>query len=231
MVASVQKGIRQDPSPRPNPKEAIAMPSSRTILSALALLGITLGLAITTATTAEAATESPPFELRFPQETSATEFSSTFGARRSSGRLHKGNDLMAPKMTEVFAVADGIVDTVRVSGNAGRYLVISHEGGWTSTYMHLNNDTPGTDNGRADWRYTLAPGVDEGTAVSAGDLIAYVGDSGNAEWTGSHTHFELRHNGTAVNPYQLLIEAFRNDEARDFASYRPARVPTMDQTG
>lgn len=207
------------------------MPSPRTILSALAALCVTLLLVSTGPTTAEAATAEPPFELRFPQETAATEFSSTFGAGRSSGRRHQGNDLMAPKMTEVYALADGVVETARVSGNAGRYLVISHDDGWTSSYMHLNNDTPGTDDGRADWRYTLSPGIDEGRVVSAGDLIGYVGDSGNAEWTGSHTHFELRHNGTAVNPYRLLTEAFRNDEARVFAAYWPARVPTLDQSG
>lgn len=207
------------------------MPSPRTTLVALACLGITLFLGLAGPATAQAASEEPPFELRFPQEISTTEFSSTFGARRSSGRRHKGNDLMAPKMTEVYAVANGVVDTVRVSGNAGRYLVIAHEGGWTSTYMHLNNDTPGTDNGRADWRYTLAPGVGEGTVVSGGDLIAYVGDSGNAEWTGSHTHFELRHNGRAVNPYRLLTEALRNEKARVLADYWPAGVSTLDQSG
>jgi murein DD-endopeptidase MepM/ murein hydrolase activator NlpD len=207
------------------------MPSQRTILSALAIAGLAALSILSNPAPALAAQDEPPFELRFPQELSATDFSSTFGAGRSSGRRHQGNDLMAPKMTEVYAVADGVVETVRSSGNAGRYLVIAHESGWTSSYMHLNNDTPGTDNGRGDWRYTLAPGIDVGTSVAAGDLIAWVGDSGNAEWTGSHTHFELRHNGRAVNPYGLLAEAFRQDEARALASYWPTRVPNEIQTG
>jgi murein DD-endopeptidase MepM/ murein hydrolase activator NlpD len=207
------------------------MPSQRTILSAVAIAGFGALTFFASPSPAGASQDGPPFELRFPQELSATDFSSTFGAGRSSGRRHQGNDLMAPKMTEVYAVADGVVETVRSSGNAGRYLVIAHEAGWTSSYMHLNNDTPGTDNGRADWQYTLAPAIDEGTVVSAGELIAWVGDSGNAEWTGSHTHFELRHEGRAVNPYGLLVTAFRQDEAREFASYWPARVPNQIQTG
>lgn len=183
------------------------MPSKRTLLrlSILAIGIMTIGLF--SATPAEAATADPPFELQFPQEVTETHFSSTFGASRSGGRRHKGNDLMAPKMTEVYAVADGVVETVADSGSAGRYVTLAHADGWTSTYMHLNNDVPGSDNGRADWNLTLAPYVTEGAVVYAGQLIGYVGDSGNAEWTGPHTHFELRINGKAVNPYSVLTDA------------------------
>ncbi|HEU5113633.1 MAG TPA: M23 family metallopeptidase, partial [Acidimicrobiia bacterium] len=44
--------------------------------------------------------------------------------------------------------------------------------------------------------------------VAAGQHIAYVGDSGNAEWTGSHTHFELAHDGGEVDPYPVLKDAY-----------------------
>lgn len=44
--------------------------------------------------------------------------------------------------------------------------------------------------------------------VAAGQFIAYVGDSGNAEWTGSHTHFELHRNERPINPYRYLVEAY-----------------------
>lgn len=190
------------------------MPSKRTFLFPLSLLAVVFFVAIALASRAEASTDEPPFEVRFPQETSSTQFGNSFGARRSGGRRHKGNDLMAPKMTEVYAIADGVVETVDTGRTAGRYLIIEHEAGWSSSYMHLNNDEPNTDNGRASHLETYAPGIEEGVVVQAGDLIGYVGDSGNAEGTASHTHFELRFEGRAVNPYDLLQDAWWRDYIR-----------------
>ena len=150
-------------------------------------------------------------EIRFPQNPYVTDFSSTFGHARSGGRRHKGNDLLAPRMTEVYAAADGVVIHVGTNRLSGRNLRIQHPGKWTSHYVHLNNDTPGTDDGKADWSYTVAPGIAEGTFVEAGQLIGWVGDSGNAEHTTPHTHFELRHAGRAINPYPLLVEAYERE--------------------
>ncbi len=74
--------------------------------------------------------------------------------------------------------------------------------GW---YIHLNNDTPGTDDGLG-WGF--ADGISSGVHVTAGQLIGWVGDSGNAEWTASHLHFELHHpDHGSVNPYPHLREA------------------------
>ena len=50
-------------------------------------------------------------------------------------------------------------------------------------YIHINNDTPGTDDGKGGVLYAYAPGLYEGQHVECGELIAYVGDSGNAENT------------------------------------------------
>jgi len=161
-----------------------------------------------------AAADGPPFQIRFPQETQVTTFSSTFGDRRSGGRRHHGVDLMAPKMTRVYAAADGYVTRIETSSLAGRYVEITHFGGWVTKYVHLNNDTPGTDDGDADWSLTLASSVDIGARVEAGQLIAWVGDSGNAESTGSHTHFELAHDGQPVDPYLLLKQAWARGEMR-----------------
>lgn len=161
-----------------------------------------------------AAAPEPPFEIRFPQETEATTFSSTFGAPRSGGRRHKGTDLMAPKMTEVYAAGDGVVTVIAASPLAGRYIEIDHGDGWSTRYIHLNNDTPGTDDGKAPWSLTVAPSVFEGSSVEAGQLIGWVGDSGNAEWTGPHTHFEIAYLGRQIDPYSLLEEAFRRDLAK-----------------
>ncbi|HEY5651237.1 MAG TPA: M23 family metallopeptidase [Acidimicrobiia bacterium] len=145
--------------------------------------------------------------LVFPQAPEVTHFDDTWGDARSGGRRHKGTDLMAPKLSPVYAVADGVVTLMRKSGLAGYWVGIEHAGGIETWYMHLNNDTPGTDNGRASLDEVYAPGIELGAFVSAGQLIGYVGDSGNAEHSGSHTHFELRVDGVAVDPYPLLRAA------------------------
>ena len=192
------------------------MPPKRIpLLLMAALLGAAF-VVVGSTNPAQAATPEPPFELHFPQELTGTDWGSTFGAARSGGRRHKGNDLMAPKMTHVYAAADGVVATVSDGSSSGRYLTIEHDAGWSTTYMHLNNDDPGTDNGSADWSLTLAPGVQEGASVIAGQLIAFVGDSGNAEWSGSHTHFELRLDNRAIDPYNILVESWERDYHRIF---------------
>jgi murein DD-endopeptidase MepM/ murein hydrolase activator NlpD len=148
-----------------------------------------------------------PFDVVFPQDPVVTQFQNTWGHPRSGGRRHRGTDLMAPKMTEVYAMADGVVVHVRESRLAGRYLVIDHGEGWTTWYMHLNNDRPGTNGNNAPWFMTVAPGVGEGVQVRAGQLIAWSGNSGNAETSAPHTHFELQYGSRHLNPYPYLLAA------------------------
>ena len=126
-------------------------------------------------------------------------YSDTYGAPRSGGRSHHGVDIMADKMTPVVAVADGTVGWMH-DDQGGNCCAMSlrHDDGWESWYIHLNNDTPGTDDGQG-WGF--APGVESGSHVFAGQLIGWVGDSGNAEWVSPHLHFELHDpSGAVVNP-------------------------------
>ncbi len=180
----------------------------RTLGALVGAAMLTLTMTVTHAAPA-VAHDDQPFELVFPQDPLVTEFANTFGAARSGGRRHHGTDLMAPKLTPIYAVADGIVTIVRNGGSAGRWVAIEHTFGWESWYMHLNNDSPGTDDGRADPAWTYAEGLVVGKLVRAGELIGYVGDSGNAEGSGPHTHFELHHDGRVVNPYPYLAEAYK----------------------
>ncbi len=189
-----------------------------------------LGLAAALAPTLRpvAAFAGPPFppalQLTFPQDALVTEFVDSFGFARSGGRRHQGNDLMAPKMTPVLAAADGVVTSVGEGGSAGRRLIIEHAGGFETWYLHLNNDTPGTDDGAGAWSDTLPSGIEEGVEVHAGQLISWVGDSGNAEWTGSHTHFELHHAGEAIDPYPYLVPAYADARRRAVAARNPSRA-------
>ncbi len=157
--------------------------------------------------TAEGQHSRPPFEYIFPVEADKASHFNDWGNDRSGGRLHRGNDLMAPKMTEVYSFAEGVVGQIGHSRRSGRYIRIDHADGWRSYYIHLNNDNFGTDDGEADWSLTIAPGIEEGTRVEAGQLIGWVGDSGNAEYSEPHVHFELHRNNYPVNPYFALREA------------------------
>jgi hypothetical protein len=138
-------------------------------------------------------------------------FSDTFGAPRSNGRTHEGQDIMTygVKGIPVVAVAAGEVMWISPGQSDCCYLGIRHDDGWVTRYIHLNNDTPGTDDGQA---WGIAPGIADGTRVEAGQLIGWVGDSGNAEGVSPHLHFELRRpdgggHGTAVNAYESLLVA------------------------
>ena len=73
-------------------------------------------------------------------------YTDTFGALRSGGRSHHGVDIMAAKMTPIVAVADGTVGWMHNTvGDDCCSLALRHDDGWQSWYVHLNNDTPGTD--------------------------------------------------------------------------------------
>ena len=146
--------------------------------------------------------------IRFPQIDEQTEFVDSWGEDRSGGRRHRGVDLMGAKMAPVVAVLDGVVETMRKGGISGYYIMIDHGDDISSWYMHLNNDSPGTDDGRGGPELAFADSLAVGDTVAAGQVIGYVGDSGNAEGSGSHTHFELHIDGRAVNPYPYLHDAW-----------------------
>ena len=143
-------------------------------------------------------------------------FTDDFGAPRSGGRLHKGNDLMGMKLQKLLATRDGIVTFVRhdTSTNSGNMLVLRDAEGWEYWYIHINNDTPGTDDCRNERGSAFAPGITTGSRVVQGQHLAYLGDSGNAEGTAPHLHFELhRPGGEVVNPYESLVAAPRGTAA------------------
>ncbi len=196
----------------------------RPLIITIALIALVLGGTAVTPAHASALDDG----IIFPQDPAATYFSNTFGAARSGGRRHKGTDLMAPKLTPVYAIADGVIVRMHHNRLSGYGMEIDHGGGVSSIYIHLNNDTPGTDDGKGwpDWTY--APGLAVGDAVTQGQFIAFVGDSGNAEWTGSHTHFEIRINGRAQNPYHYLKPVFDAELAAIEAADLETRLAALD---
>jgi hypothetical protein len=150
------------------------------------------------------------YEMVFPVD-GETDYDDTWGACRSRcRRRHEGTDIMADKLVPVVAVASGTVGWISSDRNRECCsMEIRHDDGWSSWYVHLNNDTPGTDDGRG-WGF--ADGIEAGVRVEAGQLIGWVGDSGNAEITPPHLHFELQDpDDVGVNPYPHLVAAERAD--------------------
>lgn len=177
------------------------------------VLALTVALAAFAPLPAIAEDEDPieltPPPIVFPVIGEVT-YTDTFGAPRSGGRTHAGIDLMsvgAVKGLPVVSAADGVVKWI---GSECCFLAVDHGEGWETWYIHLDNDTPGTDDGLG---WGIAPGLEVGTPVSQGQLIGWLGDSGNAEDTAPHLHFEIRKDGVAINPYQYLLAAAPADGA------------------
>lgn len=186
--------------PRQNPFRALAVVTA-CVLAATAC--------VASGPSAPPPADAPTRAITFPLATSVR-FSDSFGAARSGGRSHEGQDLMAPKGTIAVAAATGTVTFLRHSndGLSGNMLRITDADGWQYVYIHLNNDTPGTDDGANVYDQAFVDGIRKGQKVVAGEPIAFVGDSGNAENTGAHLHFEIRDpDGVAVNAYSSLRHA------------------------
>jgi len=98
-------------------------------------------------------------------------------------RAHRGVDYRAGYGTKVLAVSAGTVVAAGWSGGAGRRVVIRHPSGYESAYFHLS---------------AFGPGITAGAKVTQGQVIGRVGNSGTV--TATHLHYELRKNGTHVNP-------------------------------
>ena len=120
-------------------------------------------------------------------------------ARDGGSRQHKGIDIFAAKGTEVVAVTDGIVSFIGDQRLGGHCIWLTTENGASFYYAHLDR-----------W----APGLYEGMEVQAGDLLGYVGNTGNALHTPSHLHFGINQNDEMVNPYPLLTHAAPTLHAR-----------------
>jgi murein DD-endopeptidase MepM/ murein hydrolase activator NlpD len=137
--------------------------------------------------------ETPIFPM---QTTPRCAILDNFGDPRPGGRIHQGTDMLATLGQEVYAVVDGtLTEQIKVgdsnsslSGNAWRLVATG-----SKTYyffMHLS---------------AFAPGLSKGSVVKQGQLIGYVGDTGDAGPGNYHLHFEVHPNGgAAVNALTVL---------------------------
>lgn len=111
-------------------------------------------------------------------------FFNDWGFPRSNGRSHAGNDLFAPRGTPVHAPVSGWVDVATGTIGGHQFRLRAADGTlWFGSHMDRFNKSG---------------------SVAAGDVIGYVGDSGNARGSRPHLHFEVHPGSEAVNPYPLL---------------------------
>jgi hypothetical protein len=172
--------------------------TSRSILTVL-LLGLFAG-------TAHA---EPPKQIIFPV-VGPVQFENDFGAPRGS-RSHRGNDIMAARKAPVVAVEAGRIHRPSWS-SSDCALILEGASGTKYWYLHLNDDRTRRDDNRGGCRngVSFAPDLRSGMRVRAGQLIGYVGNSGNAAGGSPHLHFELHPEGSgAVAPYRWLTAAPR----------------------
>ncbi len=130
-----------------------------------------------------------PFEGRY-------RLSSNFNPRRKhpvTGRVspHKGTDFAMPIGTPITAPSDGVVESVRSHYAAGRYVVIRHDNGYRTRYLHLSK-----------------PLVSRGERVSMGQRIALSGNTGRS--TGPHLHYEVLVNDNQVDAMQVKLPENRS---------------------
>lgn len=192
-----------DPSSR-YPHEAVESGLRRFVI-------VAAGIAVLVSLAAPVrAAEFDPSQIVFPVQ-GETHYTDTFDdCRGGTGcpRTHQATDIMTygVKGVPVVAVASGVVDWI---GSTCCYLKIDHGGGWGTQYIHLNNDTQNPDGSFSDdgLGWGIAPGITVGTYVETGQLIGWVGDSGNAESAGPHLHFEIWQGDTRINPYPYLVAA------------------------
>lgn len=117
--------------------------------------------------------------------------SSGFGPRRApkrgASRNHKGLDIPGPVGTPILATADGVVGRAQRLSGYGKFIELDHGNAIQTRYGHMS-----------------ALNVYAGQRVKKGDVIGFMGSTGNS--TGSHLHYEVRIAGEAINPIGFLTQ-------------------------
>jgi murein DD-endopeptidase MepM/ murein hydrolase activator NlpD len=131
-----------------------------------------------------------PTSLPVPvQAVEAARIADTFGAPRGRDRTHQGVDIFAPRGTPVRSTTRGVVASVREGGLGGRQVWVLGPAGERHYYAHLD-----------DW----APHLADRRIVQAGEVLGFVGDSGNAKGTPPHLHYAIYGPQGAYDPLPLL---------------------------
>ena len=118
--------------------------------------------------------------------------SSAFGMRKHPidgfNKMHRGTDFAAPMGTPIMASGSGVITRARWCGGGGNCIKIKHNSTYETIYAHMKN---------------FARGIKEGARIKQGQIIGYVGSTGNS--TGPHLHYEVVVNGKKINSQKLKL--------------------------
>ncbi len=120
-----------------------------------------------------------------------------------SRRLHSGVDLASPGGTPIYASGDGVVERAQWVSGYGRYVELKHVNGYETGYGHMSR---------------IADGIKPGVRVRQGQVIGYVGSTGNS--TGNHLHFEIKVNGRFVDPLSVKLPRDHSLPSQDTAAFK-----------
>ena len=132
--------------------------------------------------------------------------SSAFGMRKHPidgyNKMHRGTDFAAPMGTPIMASGNGIVTRARWCGGGGNCIKIKHNSTYETIYAHMKS---------------FARSIRKGVRVKQGQIIGYVGSTGNS--TGPHLHYEVVKNGKKINSQRLKLPSgkiLKNKERKLF---------------
>jgi len=154
-------------------------------------------------------TQEPNSKIKLPvADVTKREIADTWGAPRSGGRSHEGQDIFAPKGTKVLSATNGYVYKIGENNLGGQTVSVISSGGRIYYYAHL-----------ADY----APGLKVGDPVTTKTVLGFVGTTGNAQGTPPHLHFGVYTFGfgSAINPLPLITDRTAPAPAPSITKTRP----------
>lgn len=138
--------------------------------------------------------QEPHSKIKMPvDDVTKSEIADTWGAPRSGGRTHEGQDIFAPKGTKILSATNGYIYKIGENNLGGQTVSVISSGGRIYYYAHLDE---------------YAPGLKVGDPVTTRTVLGFVGTTGNAQGTPPHLHFGVYTFGfgNAINPLPLIAD-------------------------
>jgi len=137
--------------------------------------------------------------------------SSAFGMRKHPidgyNKMHRGTDFAAPMGTPIMASGDGVITRARWCGGGGNCIKIKHNSTYQTIYAHMKS---------------FAQGIKEGLRIKQGQIIGYVGSTGNS--TGPHLHYEVVKNGKKINSQRLKLPSGKTLKGKERSIFEVVKI-------